>query len=113
MRFGSREKAYLAQFEVGAGAYRAVVRTTGYLPWWDVREHLRSLLGQRFRPTRQTGMAGRTGRFPTPNSMVLWMIWLAESPPSRSPPALNAFDANKQTDVTLMPFDGVLGFIER
>jgi hypothetical protein len=30
-----------------------------------------------------------------------------------SPPILNAFDANTQTGVTLMRFDGVLAFIER
>jgi hypothetical protein len=29
-----------------------------------------------------------------------------------SPPTLNAFDANTQTGVTLMRFDGVLAFIE-
>ena len=28
-------------------------------------------------------------------------------------PTLNAFDANTQTGVTLMRFDGVLAFIER
>jgi hypothetical protein len=30
-----------------------------------------------------------------------------------SPPTLNAFDANTQTGVRLMRFDGVLAFIER
>jgi hypothetical protein len=43
---------------------------------------------------------------PTLNALGGDAVWT-------SPPTLNAFDANTQTGVTLMRFDGVLALIER